>query len=340
LNRSNFALENDPNNSKKVPVSGTAYKTSKRPFAIWVLTAGLIFSGLDLFYGISSVIPFFFQSLQDPLFDLMVTFIILCFVGAVGSIFMKTWGYLIAGLVSISFIVGANVENTWIPTLRDPQNYNTFIVADTIIPALILVAVLSVLCFAYRNKGMNQTKYLSARSLTGVLSAVVIFLALAGAIGGVYADTLAANTVVNIPPPTSVVTSTVSSSAVNSSTSPSTASSVTAATINSTSTASSSSSGITHTSVKLEATGFIPQDLPGRFDPKVIKVVIGVNNTVTWESDDYLLETVTSNTGLFDSGLLTEGNTWSYTFTSPGTYDYHSTTHPSQMGEVIVVSKT
>ena len=73
------------------------------------------------------------------------------------------------------------------------------------------------------------------------------------------------------------------------------------------------------------------------YSPPTITVVIGVNNTITWINNDNAIHTVT-DIGVFDSGNLGFGQSWSYTFTTPGTYQYHCTIHPWMTGTVIVKS--
>jgi len=74
------------------------------------------------------------------------------------------------------------------------------------------------------------------------------------------------------------------------------------------------------------------------YSPSTITVVIGVNNTVTWTNNDNIAHTVTADNGAFDSGYLNQGQTWSYTFTTAGTYSYHCSIHPWMTGTVIVRS--
>jgi plastocyanin len=74
------------------------------------------------------------------------------------------------------------------------------------------------------------------------------------------------------------------------------------------------------------------------FSPPTIVVVIGVNNTVTWTNDDIVAHTVTSDTGVFDSGNIAAGATWSYTFATAGTYNYHCSYHSWMTGTVVVKS--
>jgi plastocyanin len=74
------------------------------------------------------------------------------------------------------------------------------------------------------------------------------------------------------------------------------------------------------------------------YSPPTITVVIGVNNTVQWVNNDTAPHTVTATDRSFDSGNLNPGDTWSYTFTKPGTYTYVCTYHPWMKGTVIVVA--
>lgn len=71
------------------------------------------------------------------------------------------------------------------------------------------------------------------------------------------------------------------------------------------------------------------------YSPQTYHVAAG--GTVTWLNRDTMSHTVTSNaTGLFDSGFLTTGQTWSQVFMTPGTYYYHCTPHNLMWGVIIV----
>jgi plastocyanin len=72
------------------------------------------------------------------------------------------------------------------------------------------------------------------------------------------------------------------------------------------------------------------------YSPSPVTVVIGVNNTVTWSNDDSAPHTVTANDGSFNSGNMAPTGTFSYTFTTPGTYQYHCIYHPWMVGTVVV----
>jgi plastocyanin len=71
------------------------------------------------------------------------------------------------------------------------------------------------------------------------------------------------------------------------------------------------------------------------FQPASVEVATG--GTLTWSNDDGDdSHTVTSDDGAFDSGILEGGETFSHTFTTPGTYPYACLIHPEMRGTVIV----
>lgn len=56
--------------------------------------------------------------------------------------------------------------------------------------------------------------------------------------------------------------------------------------------------------------------------------------TVTWTNNDEVTHTVTSAS--FDSGYLSPGQTFSYTFSTSAKYDYYCGLHPSMKGDVVI----
>jgi nitrite reductase (NO-forming) len=72
------------------------------------------------------------------------------------------------------------------------------------------------------------------------------------------------------------------------------------------------------------------------YSPSTITVVIGVNSTVVWTNADTMEHTVTATDKSFDSGLIEPGQSFTWTFTSPGTYTYFCAIHPWMKGTVIV----
>ncbi|MHB8088165.1 MAG: cupredoxin domain-containing protein [Anaerolineaceae bacterium] len=65
-------------------------------------------------------------------------------------------------------------------------------------------------------------------------------------------------------------------------------------------------------------------------------ITIKVGTTVTWTNKDSVRHTVSSDTGLFESGLFGKGESFSHTFTEAGTFTYHCAPHPYMKGTVIV----
>jgi plastocyanin/N-acetylneuraminic acid mutarotase len=79
------------------------------------------------------------------------------------------------------------------------------------------------------------------------------------------------------------------------------------------------------------------------FQPANIRVVIGLNNTISWINDDTSPHTVTSQTvppgvASFDSENMNTGAVYTHTFTQPGTYTYYCKYHSWMQGTVTVVS--
>jgi amicyanin len=72
------------------------------------------------------------------------------------------------------------------------------------------------------------------------------------------------------------------------------------------------------------------------FSPAELTITVG--DTVTWTNRDQMIHTATSVNGAFDSGDLDVGESYSLTFTAPGTYDYLCTPHPSMTGRIVVVA--
>lgn len=68
------------------------------------------------------------------------------------------------------------------------------------------------------------------------------------------------------------------------------------------------------------------------FSPATLAVAAGT--TVTWTNEDTAAHTVVSET--FSSGNLAKGQAYSFTFSTPGTYDYNCGLHPTMTGTVIV----
>jgi plastocyanin len=70
------------------------------------------------------------------------------------------------------------------------------------------------------------------------------------------------------------------------------------------------------------------------FDPAQLNVAPGT--TVTWTNGDTEAHTVTADNGLFDSGILEPGQSYSTWLGGTGTVAYHCEIHPDMTGSVVV----
>jgi len=70
------------------------------------------------------------------------------------------------------------------------------------------------------------------------------------------------------------------------------------------------------------------------FTPATITVSAGT--TVKWTNQDADAHTVTADDGSFDSGQLSQGQSFSFTFSKAGTFSYICGNHPTMLGKVVV----
>jgi plastocyanin len=70
------------------------------------------------------------------------------------------------------------------------------------------------------------------------------------------------------------------------------------------------------------------------FSPKPLTVAVGT--TVKWVNHDDIPHTVVEKNTSFRSKALDTDDSYSYTFTSAGTFDYFCGLHPHMVGQVIV----
>ena len=73
------------------------------------------------------------------------------------------------------------------------------------------------------------------------------------------------------------------------------------------------------------------------YQPRTRTVPVG--STVSWVNEGDLPHTATA-AGVFDSGILMSGESWSRTFNSVGTFDYVCTLHPEMRGTLSVVASS
>ena len=70
------------------------------------------------------------------------------------------------------------------------------------------------------------------------------------------------------------------------------------------------------------------------FNPPQITVKAG--DTVTWTNHDDIPHTVTSKTMVFRSKAMDTDDKFSFTFATPGKYDYFCSLHPHVTGTIVV----
>lgn len=84
---------------------------------------------------------------------------------------------------------------------------------------------------------------------------------------------------------------------------------------------------------------YIPDDggYPfAQYTPQVVTVIIGVNNTVVWVNQDRIVHNMIAFNGAFNSGDVSPGASYQFTFTQAGVYSYYCSYHPSMAGTIIV----
>ena len=70
------------------------------------------------------------------------------------------------------------------------------------------------------------------------------------------------------------------------------------------------------------------------FAPKRLTVKAGT--TVTWGNEDDIPHTIASAAGLFKSKALDTDDSFSFTFTQPGSDEYFCSLHPRMTGTIVV----
>jgi plastocyanin len=66
------------------------------------------------------------------------------------------------------------------------------------------------------------------------------------------------------------------------------------------------------------------------------ELTVSVGTTVTWDNHDDIPHSVVEKNKLFRSKALDTDESYSFTFTSAGTYDYFCGLHPHMVGKIIV----
>lgn len=70
------------------------------------------------------------------------------------------------------------------------------------------------------------------------------------------------------------------------------------------------------------------------YQPDILTVSAGT--MVTWTNSGRAPHTTTADAGAWDSGILSAGQSFSFTFDTPGTFTYHCDVHPFMTGTIVV----
>ncbi len=84
----------------------------------------------------------------------------------------------------------------------------------------------------------------------------------------------------------------------------------------------------------------------GEFFYEPATVTVDAGTVVTWTNDGAVVHTTTSGTGgptpvpdgIWDSGILNPGQSFSRTFDSAGTFTYYCAVHPTLMSGTVTVT--
>ena len=74
------------------------------------------------------------------------------------------------------------------------------------------------------------------------------------------------------------------------------------------------------------------------FTPQALTVKAGT--TVTWTNKDDIPHTIAAVSKQFKSKALDTGDAYSFTFTTPGAYEYFCSLHPHMTGTIVVEAAT
>ena len=160
----------------------------KKPFALWVIFGGLLYFGLAFLTLIAPALASNPSAILTNIFGLFaIVFAALLFVAAFLSLKGKRWTLVLAAAVSIAFLL--LFSSFIVPSLANPADPG-FALSISGVPALLLVAIFSILMLLKGRKGTTGVPYLeSAKSSGGLLTIAVVGFVIGGLIVGNLAAT-------------------------------------------------------------------------------------------------------------------------------------------------------
>jgi plastocyanin len=167
-------------------------RARQKPFSLWVIAGGLVYTSLTF---LAMLVPLVITSgitAGGGFVPILLLFVALFLVAGVFSFRAKRWAYLLAAAVSIVLIL------LYLPliasTLSNPAD-SVFWLVISVIPALLLVVIFSLLSFRYAKTGLAQKSYLASPHSAGGLFTVAIIGFVIGSliVGAVGANVILRN---------------------------------------------------------------------------------------------------------------------------------------------------
>lgn len=142
-----------------------------KPFAVWVVFGGLVYFGLAILALALPVLVASPAARGDPLILSVLVFTALFFVSGAAALKGRRWTFVLAAVVSILFLV--LFGPFFVPSLSNPAD-SAFWLALSGIPALIFVALFSILSLKNAKAGLLHKRYLATPQSTGGLFTIAI----------------------------------------------------------------------------------------------------------------------------------------------------------------------
>jgi len=166
--------------------AGIWNRVRQKPFALWVIFSGFVYLGLVILGLVLPALVASPASIADPIAASIFVFMALFFVSAYLGLQGKRWTSVLSAVVSLLFLV--LFGSFLVPSLANPADA-AFPLAISGIPALILVAIFSILSIIHAKSGLLQKRYLATPNSAGGLLTIgiigfVVGGLIVGAIGG------------------------------------------------------------------------------------------------------------------------------------------------------------
>src|SRR3989442_920350 len=151
--------------------AGIWNRVRQKPFALWVIFSGFVYLGLVILGLVLPALVASPASIADPIAASIFVFMALFFVSAYLGLQGKRWTSVLSAVVSLLFLL--LFGSFLVPRLASPADA-AFPLAISGIPALILVAIFSILSIIHAKSGLLQKRYLATPNSAGGLLTIGI----------------------------------------------------------------------------------------------------------------------------------------------------------------------